>query len=87
MKLLTHYTSGHKRTGLAISKRVEGAALSHDPQSPAEPKESTRTTFLVTREPPEEGKYIKDGDVQRQNSTKGRTIQELVDEHRETRMV
>ena len=27
-KLLTHYTSGHKRTGLAISKRVEGAALS-----------------------------------------------------------
>ena len=26
-KLLTHYTSGHKRTGLAISKRVEGAAL------------------------------------------------------------
>ena len=28
-KLLTHYTSGHKRTGLAISKRVEGAALRH----------------------------------------------------------
>ena len=28
VKLLTHYTSGHKRTGLAISKpEVEGAAL------------------------------------------------------------
>ena len=23
VKLLTHYTSGHKRTGLAISKRVD----------------------------------------------------------------
>ena len=27
VKLSTHYTSGHKRTGLVISKRVEGAAL------------------------------------------------------------